>query len=125
MPDNHSGTSSGNARSFKIGTIIVDASCSRLLRDGRDLALPPRASDLLALFLSRPGELLTRDDIFRCVWKDVLVEDANLTQTVWLLRRALGEEGKHWIRTVSRRGYVFEGPRVEPFVDPADAAAPP
>lgn len=97
----------------RIGTVVVDLRYSRLLRDDQEMPLPPRAFDLLALFLSRPGELLSREDIFRLVWKDVLVEDANLTQTVWLLRRALGDEGRSWIRTVSKRGYVFEAPPVD------------
>lgn len=113
MQDASDGEPNADAGLLRIGTIVVDLRYSRLMRDGREITLPPRAFDLFALFLSRPGVLLARDDIFRRVWKEVLVEDANLTQTVWLLRRALGDEGKAWIRTVSKRGYVFEGPPIE------------
>ncbi|HVJ61499.1 MAG TPA: winged helix-turn-helix domain-containing protein [Tahibacter sp.] len=121
------------AQLLRIGTVVVDLRYSRLMRDGREISLTPRAFELLALFLSRPGVLLVREEIFRLVWKDVLVEDANLTQTVWLLRRALGPEGKAWISTVSKRGYVFEGPLIEvldvvpgesAMIEAAEPAAP-
>ncbi|MDC8013039.1 winged helix-turn-helix domain-containing protein [Tahibacter soli] len=130
MQDASDGEPNADARLLRIGTVVIDLRYSRLTRDGREIALPPRAFDLFVLFLTRPGVLLARDDIFRRVWKEVLVEDANLTQTVWLLRRALGDEGKTWIRTVSKRGYVFEGPPIEVLGAAADEnpvveAAPP
>lgn len=121
MPETRDGAPRPHARLLRIGTVVVDLRYSRMLRDGQEVPLPPRAFDLFALFLSRPGVLLARDDIFRLVWKDVFVEDANLTQTVWLLRRALGDDCKGWIRTVSKRGYVFEAPPIE-VLDESEAA---
>lgn len=113
-------------RRLRIGAIEIDLRYRRLLRPDAEIELAQRVFDLLLLFLAHPGVLQTRNEIFRQVWPGVVVEDANLTQSVWLLRRALGPQGKDWIRTVAKLGYVFDPP--EPVQWPAEpllaAAAP-
>ncbi|MFY8041889.1 MAG: winged helix-turn-helix domain-containing protein, partial [Rhodoferax sp.] len=47
--------------------------------------------DLLLVFLAEPGVLLTRDTLFERVWPGVVVEDSNLSQSVWMLRKALSK----------------------------------
>lgn len=122
-------------RYLRFGEFRLDLADARLLRGEEVVELPARAFDVLRLMVHSPHRLLTRDAIFQAVWKDQIVEDANLTQTIWMLRRALGDEDKRCIRTVARRGYVFapEEPiqaeaaaSVErPLVQPAPQEAPP
>ncbi len=76
--------------------------------DGQEL--PQRIFDLLLLLMAEPNRLHTRAELFEQLWPGLVVEDANLSQSVWLLRKALGESRKHWIRTVSKGGYIFEPP---------------
>jgi cellulose synthase operon protein C len=76
--------------------------------DGQEL--PQRVFDLLLLLMAEPNRLHTRAELFERLWPGLVVEDANLSQSVWLLRKALGESRKHWIRTISKRGYLFEPP---------------
>jgi DNA-binding winged helix-turn-helix (wHTH) protein len=115
----------GYAAILVVGDVRIDLRYRRVMRPDGHSELPQRMFDLLQVFLAEPGVLQTRDALFERVWPGVVVEDSNLSQSVWMLRKALGEPRKHWIRTVSKRGYVFEPPgpvRAEPA--PAAQATP-
>lgn len=43
------------------------------------------------------------------LWADVVVSESNLTQTIYLLRKAFGEEGDHFVENISKHGYRFTG----------------
>ena len=110
--------------------VQIDLRFRRVIRPDQEAELPQRMFDLLLVFLAEPQVLHSRADLFARVWPGVIVEDANLSQSVWMLRKALGESRKHWIRTVAKSGYVFEPPGPieiadEPVarVEPAESAA--
>lgn len=94
---------------YQFGPFCLDASQRVLLRDGRLVSLPPKAfSTLLALVLSR-GHLVEKDMLMETVWPDEVVEESNLAQHIFMLRKALGETvgNTKYIETVPRRGYRF------------------
>jgi DNA-binding winged helix-turn-helix (wHTH) protein/mannose-6-phosphate isomerase-like protein (cupin superfamily) len=68
-----------------------------------------RAADLLLLFLERPGELVTKDQIMDAVWPGTVVEESNLSVQIAAIRRALDADrnGDSCIQNVPRRGYRF------------------
>lgn len=99
-----------DTRLVRLGDIEIDPRYRSVTRAGVAHELNPRCFELLLLFLSEPRVLHTRDEIFRRVWRGAVVEDSNLTTSIWLLRRALGGSGKQWIRTVSKQGYIFDPP---------------
>ena len=100
---------SGTPR-LRVGDVLVDLRY-RQVRHGETVTeLPQRMFDLLQVFLAEPHALHTRSELFERVWGDLVVEDANLSQSVWMLRKALGPERKDWIRTVAKSGYVFAPP---------------
>lgn len=114
-----------DCRQLRLGSVEIDLRYRRIHGADGVQELNPRCFDLLKLFLAEPRVLHTREDIFRKVWPGVVVEDANLTTSVWMLRRALGNGAKQWIRTVSKQGYVFDPPAaLQLEILPADAAAP-
>ena len=97
---------------YQFGPFCLDESERVLLRDGRLVPLPPKAfSTLLALVLSG-GHLVEKDILMERVWPDEFVEESNLAQHIFLLRKALGEtvENAKYIETVPRRGYRFVAP---------------
>jgi adenylate cyclase len=72
------------------------------------ISLGSRAADLLLLFLSRPGELITKNEIMDAVWPGLAVEEGNLTVQMSALRRALdSRKGASCIQTIAGRGYRF------------------
>ena len=97
-------------RLLRVADVIVDLECRELERDAGTVELQQRVFDLLLVLLREPDVLHTRAALLERVWPGVVVEDANLSQAVWLLRGALGEERRHWIRTIPKRGYLFEPP---------------
>ena len=94
---------------LRLGPVSVDLRYRRVISSAGTVELPQRPFELLCLFLAEPDVLHTRAELFARVWKGVIVEDANLSQSVWLVRNAIGE-AKPWLRTVAKSGYVFEPP---------------
>lgn len=99
---------------FEFGPFVLDPLAQTLLRDGANVALPPKAFAVLCLLVRNAGHTVTKDEIIREVWPDVIVEDQNITLNVHLVRRALGDGADNitYIATVSRRGYRFAAPVV-------------
>jgi Tol biopolymer transport system component len=99
----------------------VAAHCLR--RDGVDVPLPPKVFELLVLLASRAGRLVTKDELMQALWPDTFVDEANLTQNVFTLRKALGDEAKV-IETVPRRGYRFNAAALPPATGVQDEPRP-
>lgn len=95
---------------YAFGSFLLDRTQQRVQRnDGTAVALTPRLFSALLFFVERPGELLDKRSIIEAVWPGLFVEENNLNQVVWGLRRALGDDahGSHFIETVPRRGFRF------------------
>ena len=94
---------------YEFGRFRLDASERVLLRDQDLVPLTPKVFDILLALVERWGHVVEKDDLMKRVWPDTFVEEGNLTQSVSLLRKALGEGpgGPQFIETISRRGYRF------------------
>ena len=79
------------------------------MRDGGPLAIKAKALDTLVLLVQHAGRLLEKEELMNRLWPDTAVEEANLTQNVFEVRKALGEVPgeQRFIATVARRGYRF------------------
>src|SRR6266576_1944115 len=82
-----------------------------LTSGGRSLHLTPKALALLRFMADRPGEVITKDQLFNAVWPEVNVGDAALVTCIQELRRALKDDARRprYIETLHRRGYRFVG----------------
>ena len=110
---------------YEFGPFRVDAGTRQLLREGRALALAPKAFDLLCYLLAHSQRLLSKEELLKGVWPRGFVEEGNLSHNIFLLRKALGEspEEHRYIVTVPGRGYKFVG-QVRCVVPAAVAGAP-
>jgi adenylate cyclase len=75
--------------------------------DGQEIALRPKALQLLCLLVENAGEVIDRDRIMRSVRPEVTISDDGITQCVRDIRRALGDEAQRIVRTLPKRGYVL------------------
>ena len=75
---------------FAFGPFRLDSTNRRLLRDQKPMPLPPKAFDTLVYLVENSGRLVSREELIQNVWPDSVVEDANLTVNISLLRKALG-----------------------------------
>jgi TolB-like protein/DNA-binding winged helix-turn-helix (wHTH) protein/Flp pilus assembly protein TadD len=96
----------------EFGSFQLNSTERRLARDGEEVALTPRAFDVLVVLVSHAGQLVKRDQLLSNVWREAFVEEANLNYTVSLLRKALGDspDVPTYIETISKHGYRFIAP---------------
>ena len=94
---------------YEFGPFRLDTAEQLLLRDGQAVALTPKAFETLVILIERRGHLVEKDELMEALWPETVVEEANLTNNVWALRKTLGEgqRGNRYIETVPKRGYRF------------------
>ena len=94
-----------------------------LMSGMREVRLTPKAIALLSFLAERPGEVVTKDELFAAVWPETSVGDAALVTCIQELRRALRDDARRprYIETLHRRGYRFIGKARAPM---AEAALP-
>jgi Tol biopolymer transport system component/DNA-binding winged helix-turn-helix (wHTH) protein len=93
-----------NSTVFEFGEFRLDTAERVLRRNGVVVPLTPKAVSLLELLVSRHGSVVSRVTMIEMLWPDTFVEDSNLTVTISMLRKALGE---NYIQTIPKRGYTF------------------
>jgi DNA-binding winged helix-turn-helix (wHTH) protein/Tol biopolymer transport system component len=116
---------------FEFGPFVLDPAKRSLLRDNEPQALTPKAFDVLLLLIEQRERVVSKDELLKTLWPGAFIEESNLSQQVFLLRRALNgdAEGVEYIATIPRRGYRFVAQvserRSEPSTEvPAAAPAP-
>ena len=116
---------------YEFGEFRLDAQRRTLQRGQELVALTPKAFDLLLQLIQSAGKTVTKDDLMKTVWPDSFVEESNLTQTIFMVRKALEETSeRRYILTVQGQGYRFlvpakeaamQGPEIELPAPPPDA----
>jgi TolB-like protein/DNA-binding winged helix-turn-helix (wHTH) protein/Flp pilus assembly protein TadD len=94
---------------YRFGSYLLDRRKRALSQDGSPIALTPKAFDVLLFLVQNPNRLITKEELFKAVWADSFVEEGNLTQNIFLLRKALAQnsEDSGLILTIPRKGYQF------------------
>ena len=82
-----------------------------LYRDEVEVTLTPKVVKTLVVLIEHRGEILSKDELIEKVRDDSIVEESNLSQNLYVLRKALGigPDGAPYIETLRRRGYRFNG----------------
>lgn len=91
----------------EFGPFQVDAEKQTLLRAGEPVSLTPKTFQVLLVLVRHSQEIVTKDDLLKAVWPDTFVEEANLSRTIFMLRKALGEspQDHKYVLTVPGKGY--------------------
>jgi DNA-binding winged helix-turn-helix (wHTH) protein/tetratricopeptide (TPR) repeat protein len=122
-----------DGRLVSFGTFELDLEAGVLHRHGRRVPLQEQPARILSLLVSRPSELVTREELRQLLWaSETFVEfDASLNAAITKVRRALGDSASapRFIETVPRRGYRFladvQGLPPAPGAAPVSTAAEP
>ena len=119
---------------YRFGVFEADTATGELRRQGMRIRINAQPFQVLCLLLSRPGELLTRDEIARLLWPDgTFVDfDHGVNSAVNRVREALGDSASNprFIETLARRGYRFIAPvqvdsgASSPSAEPPGVTAP-
>src|ERR671917_679026 len=96
----------------EFGSFRLSPGERRLLQNGREVPLTPKAFDTLHVLVNNAGLLVEKQHLMKAVWGDVFVDDSTLTQNIFTIRKALGSGG--YIQTAPRPGYRFTGSPTSP-----------
>lgn len=100
------GNNQSQSVTAEVGGIVIDKEKYLVLKDGDELNLPKKEFELLALLISKPGRVFTREVILNTVWgNDVVVGDRTIDVHIRKLREKIGSD---YIKTVKGVGYKFE-----------------
>ena len=94
---------------YHFGPFALDPNKRALFRNGKPIPLTPKAFDVLLYLAEHPNRVISKEELLKGVWAGNFVEEGNLTQNVFILRKVLAEEcGENGlIVTVPRTGYQF------------------
>jgi DNA-binding winged helix-turn-helix (wHTH) protein len=103
--------SNGTKDLYEFGAYRLDPGRKLLLRNGDVVALTSKALEILLVLVERSERVVTKDELMKEVWPDSFVEEANLTQHISMVRKALGEtpQDHRYIVTFPGQGYRFAG----------------
>jgi Tol biopolymer transport system component/DNA-binding winged helix-turn-helix (wHTH) protein len=103
----------------------LDGDKLMLYRGELPTALPPKAVETLLVLVNCRGEIVGKDELIEAVWRDSIVEDSNLTQYLYLIRKTLGAraDGRQYIETLRKRGYRFNSDTFATY-DPSHSVVP-
>lgn len=97
---------------YEFGSFVLDPTRRVLTHGGEPVVLSPTLFDTLVYFVEHPGRVVSKDELMDAIWPRRVVEEANISQTIFTLRRALAEAGarEQLIMTAPRQGYRFASP---------------
>ena len=97
-------------RTFLFGAFVLDIDRGALMKDGADVSLRPKCFKVLCYLVEHHGMLVTKEEVLGAIWPGVVVTEDSLTQCLIEIRRVLGDVSRDMVRTVPRRGYLFDAP---------------
>lgn len=106
-------------RDFQINSWRVRPQMNSISGRGQDVRLEPKAMEVLLHLAKRAGEVVSKDELIEQVWEGRAVGDEVITNAIWELRKALGDDARHprYIQTIPKRGYRL----IADVSEPADS----
>lgn len=94
---------------YEFESFQIDVRRRLLLKEGRAVRITPKAFDILLSLVQSGGRVVSKDEMLSTIWPDCFVEEGNLAQNIFLLRRIFGErKNEHkFIITIPGVGYRF------------------
>src|SRR3984957_14225011 len=97
---------------YEFGPFRMDPDRQVLSRQNQPVPITPKAFEILLALVRRSRDVVSKEELLKQVWPDSFVEESNLSQNIFLLRKALGDtaENRQYIVTLPGRGYRFAAP---------------
>jgi DNA-binding winged helix-turn-helix (wHTH) protein/TolB-like protein len=89
---------------------ILDLQRACLLRDGEPVSLRPKSFDALRYLIEQRGRVVGKEELVQALWPQSVVTEGSLAKCIQDVRNALQDRGHRYVKTVPRRGYIFEPP---------------
>src|SRR5947208_939744 len=95
---------------FQFGEYALDIAQGCLRTADREVALCPKSFEVLRCLVENAGRLVTKDELIKAVWPNVIVTDESLARCISEVRQVIADADQKIIKTVPRRGYRFSSP---------------
>jgi DNA-binding winged helix-turn-helix (wHTH) protein/tetratricopeptide (TPR) repeat protein len=96
---------------YEFDSYRVDVANRLLLLNDQPVSVTPKAVEILIVLIANRGQIMSKTDLMSVVWPETVVEEGNLSQNIYLLRKRLNgpANGRPYVETIARRGYRFNG----------------
>jgi DNA-binding winged helix-turn-helix (wHTH) protein len=92
---------------YQFGEFTLDIRKGCLSKGTEEIRLRPKVFETLKYLVQNQGRLVAKPELIQAVWPNSFVTDDSLVQCTLELRRALGDHDQKILKTVPRRGYLF------------------
>ncbi len=94
---------------YEFNDFRLDTANGQLFREGLPVSLTRKSYEILTFFVQNRGRILKKEELLDSLWEGNYVEEANLTQHIYMLRKALKQNGgaEKYIETIPKNGYRF------------------
>jgi DNA-binding winged helix-turn-helix (wHTH) protein/Flp pilus assembly protein TadD len=94
---------------YEFGPFQLNPAEHLLLCNGQPVPVTAKAFQTLLVLVRNRGHLVDKSQIINAVWGETFVEEGNLSVTISMLRKVLGDDRSNnkYIETVSKQGYRF------------------
>ncbi|HZB46211.1 MAG TPA: transcriptional regulator, partial [Pyrinomonadaceae bacterium] len=95
------------AADFRVGDWLVQPRLNRVSQGATVVHVQPKIMDVLVLLAGRPGEVVTREQLFRTVWAGTHVTEHALARSISELRKIFRDSPRHprVVETIPKIGY--------------------
>jgi predicted ATPase/DNA-binding winged helix-turn-helix (wHTH) protein/DNA-binding CsgD family transcriptional regulator len=97
-------------KAFQFASYTLDLERLALTGPSGQVELRPKSFEVLKVLIEHAGRVVSKEEMLKTVWSDVVVTDESLTRCISEVRRAIGDSDQQAIKTVPRRGYLFDLP---------------
>ena len=105
---------------YRFGEFTLDTQKGCLFKGAQEVKLRPKVYETLKYLVQNPGRLIAKRELTQAVWPDSFVTDDSLVQCTLELRRALADHDQQLLKTVPRRGYIFDPATVDAAPEPRE-----
>lgn len=108
-PPDATSASRGTMPAIRFDGYEIDTVAFELRHDGAPVDMEPQVFEVLRYLAERPGELVTKEQLFDDIWGDRFVSESSLSSRIRSARVAVGDDGQQQsvIKTVHGRGFRF------------------
>ena len=101
-------TSTQTTRLYEFGPFHLVPHKRLLLKGNEPVSLTPKVIETLMVLVENRERMVSKDELMKILWPDSFVEESNLSQNIFVLRKALGDsQEKRYILTIPGKGYQF------------------
>jgi predicted ATPase/DNA-binding winged helix-turn-helix (wHTH) protein len=93
---------------YRFAGFVLDLERGALLKANREIKLRPKVFEALRFLVVNRGRLVPKEELIQALWPEAFVTDDSLVQCMVELRRGLNDRAQEILKTIPRRGYVFE-----------------